>query len=75
MDEYTSDSTLIASAENSVVRGETSWTPLLCGIYCTWKQRRLHECAFYAALGYQGFAESLPRYRTEVARTEEIVVS
>jgi len=63
MDKYTSDSTLIASAQNSAARGETVWTPLLCGLYCTWRQKRLHECAFHAALGSEGHATALGRFR------------
>jgi hypothetical protein len=63
MDKYASDSTVIASAQNDVARGETVWTPLLCGLYCTWRQKRLHEAAFYAAQGHAGFAEYLERFR------------
>lgn len=63
MDKYTSDETVIASAQNDVVRGEKDWGPTLCGLGCTWRQRRLHETAFYAALGHKGFAETLDRFR------------
>lgn len=69
MDKYTSDEAVIASAQNDVIRGEEVWDPLLCGLHCTWRQRRLHETAFYAALCERqgskdpGFAATLDRFR------------
>lgn len=69
MNSYTSDETVIASARNDVVRGEETWEPILCGLGCTWRQRRLHETAFYAALCERqgaadpGFAATLDRFR------------
>jgi hypothetical protein len=62
MDLYTPDATVIASAQNDVVRGETVWTPLLCGLYCTWRQKRIHECAFHLALGHHQFQDLLDRW-------------
>lgn len=65
MNIYTSDSTIIASAQNAVIAGEKVFTPLLCGTQCNWRQRRLYEAAFYAAQGIDGFAEKIDQYRNE----------
>ena len=65
MNSYSADSAIIASAENAVFRGETVFTPLLPGLLCTWRQRRLFEAAFYAAQGVDGMAEAMNRFRAE----------
>lgn len=79
MDIYTSDETVIASAQNDVSRGETVWGPLLCGTQCTWRQKRLHETAFYAELCRRegkpdpGFSQALERFRFGVYSRDGIV--
>jgi hypothetical protein len=47
---YASDSTIIAAAENAVIRGEMEFTVELCGTDCNWRQRRLFESAMQAAM-------------------------
>lgn len=79
MNIYTSDETMIASAQNDVARGEQVWSPLLCGLQCTWRQKRLHETAFYAELCRRkgtpdpGFAKALDRFRFGIYCRDGIV--